>query len=132
MCGGHRYNGGPGNDIAGFARSGNHPIWAQLGKPTAAARQTQWYGFAANMDRCGSRPDAWTSWKTGADGDLEVLEASDGPDHLWGSDQDDVVWGRGGGDHIWGLLGDDEILGADGRDVIDGGGGNDRIRYGSQ
>ena len=49
---------GPGNDIAGFARSGNHAIWAQLGGPTAAARQTRGYGFAANMDLCGSRPHA--------------------------------------------------------------------------
>jgi Ca2+-binding RTX toxin-like protein len=132
VCGGHRYIGGPGFDIAGFARSGKHGIHAQLGKPTAPARQSKWYGFAANMDLCGSRPDAWTSWKTGADGDLEVLEASDGPDYLYGTDENDVIWGRGGGDHIWGYEGDDEILGADGRDVIDGGGGNDTISYGSQ
>ena len=132
VCGGHRYIGGPGFDIAGFARSGNHPIHAQLGKTTSKAHQTQWYGFAANMDLCGGRPDAWTSWKTGADGDLEVLEASDGPDYLWGSDQNDTIWGRGGGDHIWGLDGDDDILGADGNDVIDGGDGNNKISYGSQ
>jgi len=132
VCGGHRYIGGPGHDIAGFARSGDHAIWAQLGGVTSAAHQTQWYGFAANMDLCGSRPDAWTSWKTGADADLEVLEASDGPDHLWGSDQNDTIWGRGGGDHIWGFDGDDEILGADGNDVIDGGKGNNTIRYGDQ
>jgi Ca2+-binding RTX toxin-like protein len=132
VCGGHRYIGGPGNDIAGFARSGSHGIWAQLGRPTSAAHQTQWYGFAANMDLCGSQQTAWTSWKTGQDADLETLEASDGPDHLWGTDEDDVIWGRGGGDHIWGFDGDDEILGADGRDVIDGGSGHNTIRYGSQ
>ncbi len=132
VCGGHRYIGGPGHDIAGFARSGNPGIWAQLGGPTAKERQTTWYGFAANMDKCGSRPDAWTSWKTGADADLEVLEASDGPDHLWGSDGNDTIWGRGGGDHIWGLDGNDEILGADGRDVIDGGPGRNVIHYGAQ
>src|SRR5262249_2000282 len=100
--------------------------------PTAKSRQTKWYGFAANMDLCGNRPDAWTSWKTGVDGDLEILEASDGPDYLWGSDEADAIWGRGGGDHIWGWGGDDEILGADGRDVIDGGDGNNDIHYGSQ
>jgi Ca2+-binding RTX toxin-like protein len=132
VCGGHRYIGGPGFDIAGFARSGRHGIHAQLGKPVAASRQTQWYGFAANMDLCGSQKSAWTSWKTGADGDLEVLEASDGPDFLYGTDKNDVIWGRGGGDHIWGYDGDDEILGADGTDVIDGGDGNDTIKYGSQ
>lgn len=132
VCGGHRYIGGPGNDIAGFARSGSHPINAQLGGPTAQARQTKWYGFAANMDLCGSKPDAWTSWKTGQDADLETLEASDGADHLWGTDGDDVIWGRGGGDHIYGFDGDDEILGADGNDVIDGGAGDNTIKYGSQ
>jgi Ca2+-binding RTX toxin-like protein len=132
VCGGHRYIGGPGHDIAGFARSGKHGIWAQLGGKTAAHEQTQWYGYAANMDLCGNQKSAWTSWKTGADADLEVLEASDGPDHLWGSDENDTIWGRGGGDHIWGLGGDDTILGADGRDVIDGGDGDNHISYGSQ
>lgn len=132
VCGGHRYIGGPGHDIAGFARSGKPGIWAQLGGPTSAAHQTQWYGFAANMDLCGSRHDAWTSWKTGADADLEVLEASDGPDHLWGTDGDDTIWARGGGDHVWGFDGDDEILAADGRDVVDPGTGNDHVSYGSQ
>jgi Ca2+-binding RTX toxin-like protein len=132
VCGGHRYIGGPGFDIAGFARTGSHPIHAQLGKKTAAAHQTKWYGFAANMDLCGSKQEAWTSWKTGVDGDLEVLEASDGADYLWGSDQNDTIWGRGGGDHIWAYDGDDDILGADGKDVIDGGDGANTIKYGSQ
>ena len=132
VCGGHRYIGGPGFDIAGFARSGRHGIHAQLGGVTRAAHQTAWYGYAANMDLCGNKMSAWTSWKTGKDADLEVLEASDGPDYLWGDDENDTIWGRGGGDHIYGLLGDDDILGADGRDVIDGGGGNDKISYGAQ
>ena len=132
VCGGHRYIGGPGNDIAGFARSGNPAIHAQLGGPTSQAHQTKWYGFAANMDLCGSKPEAWTSWKTGSDADLETLEASDGADDLWGTDGDDTIWGRGGGDHIWGFDGDDEILGADGRDVIDGGAGNNNIKIGNQ
>ena len=132
VCGGHRYIGGPGHDIAGFARSGTPAIWAQLGRTTSAAHQTQWYGFAANMDICGSRKDAWTSWRTGDQGDLEVLEASDGPDHLWGSDLNDTIWGRGGGDHMYGLDGNDELLGADGRDVIDPGAGNNTVKFGSQ
>jgi Ca2+-binding RTX toxin-like protein len=132
VCGGHRYIGGPGNDIAGFARSGKHAIWAQLGGKTSAAHQTQWYGYAANMELCGSKHEAWTSWKTGADADLETLEASDGPDHLWGSDLDDVIWSRGGGDHVWGYDGDDEILAADGTDVVDGGEGDNTIKRGNQ
>lgn len=132
VCGGHRYIGGPGHDIAGFARSGKPAIWAQLGGPTSQAHQTQWYGFAANMDLCGSVHAAWTTWKTGDAADLEVLEASDGPDHLWGTDGPDTIWSRGGGDHVWGFDGDDEILAADGRDVVDGGEGDNHISYGSQ
>jgi Ca2+-binding RTX toxin-like protein len=129
VCGGHRYIGGPGRDIAGFARSGFHAINAQLGGPSKL--QTKWYGAAANMDLCGSKPGAWTTWKTGVDADLEVLEASDGPDHLWGDDRANTIWGRGGGDHIYGLGGDDVLLGADGNDVIDGGAGNNQVSYGT-
>lgn len=116
VCGGHRYLGGPGNDIAGFARSGTHDIWAQLGGP--APNRTQWWGFAANMDLCGDHPAAWTSWKRGEDADLETLEASDGNDHLWGDSRSDTIWGRGGADHIDGEGGRDTILGADGNDTI--------------
>ncbi|MEO8702822.1 MAG: calcium-binding protein [Kofleriaceae bacterium] len=129
VCGGHRYIGGPGRDIAGFARSGKHPIHAQLGGP--AAFKSDWWGFAANVDLCPAKAD-WTSFRTGIAADLEVLEASDGPDHLWGDDRANVVWGRGGGDHIFGLDGDDELLGADGTDVIDGGRGHNDISYGNQ
>lgn len=123
VCGGHRFLGGPGHDIAGFARSGEHPIHAQLGGP--AKLRTEWWGKAANMDLCGNLMGRWTTFRSGDTADLEVLEGSDGPDHLWGDDGPNVVWGRGGGDHLYGLAGDDKILGADGRDVIDGGGGDD-------
>ena len=41
VCGGHRYIGGPGHDIAGFARSGKHAIYAQLGGPSKRTK-TQW------------------------------------------------------------------------------------------
>ncbi|MEO8551762.1 MAG: calcium-binding protein, partial [Kofleriaceae bacterium] len=113
VCGGHTYIGGPGRDIAGFARSGKHAINAQLGGP--AQNHTTWYGKAANLDLCGSKPGAWTDFKNkGQAADLEILEASDGPDHLWGDDRSNTIWGRGGGDHIFGLGGDDTILGADG------------------
>jgi Ca2+-binding RTX toxin-like protein len=128
VCGGHRYIGGPGRDIAGFARSGNPAINAQLGGP--AKTKTKWWGKAANMSLCGNLPGRWTTFKTGVDADLEVLEASDGPDHLWGDDRANVLWGRGGGDVMYGLGGDDELLGADGNDKIYGGDGNNTIRYG--
>ncbi|HEY4241608.1 MAG TPA: hypothetical protein VGM88_17420 [Kofleriaceae bacterium] len=129
VCGGHRYIGGTGHDIAGFARSGFHPIHAQLGGPTTT--KTQWWGYAANMDLCGGNMNQWTSWKRGVDADLEVLEASDGPDYLWGDDRNNTIWGRGGGDHIYGLGGDDVLLGADGNDVIDGGPGHNTISRGA-
>jgi Ca2+-binding RTX toxin-like protein len=128
VCGGHRYIGGPGRDIAGFARSGYHPIHAQLGG--VVQLKTQWWGFAANMDLCGDDKSAWTSWKRGKDADLEVLEASDGADYLWGDDGANTIWGRGGGDHMYGLGGNDTLLGADGHDVIDGGPGHNTISYG--
>lgn len=128
VCGGHRYIGGPGRDIAGFARSGKPAIHAQLGGP--ATTKTRWWGKAANMDLCGNLPGRWTTFKTGVDADLEVLEASDGPDHLWGDDRANVLWGRGGGDVIYGLGGDDELLGADGNDKLYGGAGNNTIKYG--
>ncbi len=130
VCGGHTYIGGKGHDIAGFARSGNHPIHAQLHGPSSY--KSDWYGFAANLDLCPDKKD-WTVFKYQGDAaDLEVLEASDGADYLWGDDNNNTIWGRGGGDHIWGLGGDDTILGADGRDVIDGGSGNNTISRGDQ
>jgi Ca2+-binding RTX toxin-like protein len=130
VCGSHRFIGGTGFDIAGFARSGRHAIHAQLGGP--AQYQSTWWGFAANMDLCGSLPGRWTSFRRGVAADLEVLEASDGPDRLWGDDRANVIWSRGGGDRVWALGGDDEIRGADGRDVLDGGSGDNDISYGAQ
>lgn len=130
VCGGHRYIGGPGHDIAGFARSGHHPIHAQLGGP--ATTKTNWWGFAANMDLCGSHPERWTSWRRGKGADLEVLEASDGDDRLWGDDRNDVIWARAGADKVWSLGGNDEIRGGDGRDELHGGSGRNDIHYGNQ
>jgi Ca2+-binding RTX toxin-like protein len=126
VCGGHTYIGGDGFDIAGFARSGKHSIHAQLGG--ASQLKTTWWGKAANMDLCGNMPSAWTTMHP----DLEVLEASSGPDYLWGDDEANTIWGRAGGDHIWGLGGNDTLVGADGNDVIDGGGqAGDKISYGA-
>ncbi|HEY5922697.1 MAG TPA: calcium-binding protein [Kofleriaceae bacterium] len=128
VCGGHRFLGGDGHDIAGFARSGKPAIHAQLGGP--ARLQTQWYGFAANLDKCGSRRDRWTSWKTGVEADLEVLESSEGNDKLWGDDRNNVLWGRDGNDEMYGLGGNDELLGALGTNQMDGGDGDDDVRDG--
>lgn len=131
VCGGHTYIGGKGHDIAGFARSGIHPIHAQLGGP--AQLMTKWWGFAANMDLCGSTPSAWTKFaKRNDQADLEVLEASDGDDYLWGDDHNNVIWGRKGNDHIWGLGGNDTILGANGYDEIGGGPGDNDVSKGDQ
>lgn len=130
VCGGHRYIGGPGHDIAGFARSGRHAIHAQLGGP--ARYQSKWHGFAANMNLCGSRRGRWTSWRTGAGADLEVLEGSDGPDRLWGDNRNNVIWARAGNDRVWSLDGDDEIRGGDGADRLDGGRGRNNITFGAQ
>src|SRR6185295_17198559 len=88
------------------------------GGPVTAPNKTRWWGRAANMDKCGGAEKAWTTFKTGKDADLEVLEASDGADHLWGDDRPNVIWGRGGGDTIDALGGADEVLGADGNDDI--------------
>jgi Ca2+-binding RTX toxin-like protein len=129
VCGGHRFIGGTGHDIAGFARSGKPAINAQLGGPSRL--KTDWWGFAANLDKCGSRKDRWTSWKTGVDADLEVLEASEGADHLWGDDRNNVIWGRDGNDQMFGLGGDDELLGALGTNHMDGGDGDDDVRDGN-
>jgi Ca2+-binding RTX toxin-like protein len=130
VCGGHRFIGGNGQDIAGFARSGKYGIHAQLGGPSNL--KTNWYGKAANMQLCGNLPGRWTTWKTGVDADLEVLESSDGPDRLWGDDRANVIWSRGGGDIVYALGGNDEIRGADGNDKLYGGAGNNNITYGAE
>ena len=75
-------------------------------------------------------PGRWTSFRTGEAADLEVLEASDGPDNLWGDDRNNVIWGRGGGDRMFGLGGNDELLGADGNDTIVDNDGTNDISYG--
>ena len=56
VCGGHKYIGGDGDDIAGFARSGYHPIHAQLAGPSTL--KTDYWGYAANMDLCGNEKSA--------------------------------------------------------------------------
>lgn len=116
-CGKHELHGGGGTDIAGFARSGRFPIKAQLGGK--AAVETSFHGKAFNPDLCGAADGTFIA------GDLEILEAADGDDELWGNDESNQIWGREGDDEIHGLGGNDVVKGAKGKDRIFGGQGRD-------
>jgi Ca2+-binding RTX toxin-like protein len=127
-CGDHLNSGGGGKDIAGFARSGKFDLTAQLAGSAAIVKD--FHGRAFNPQLCGMEKG------THFEDDLEILEAADGDDELYGNDQPNTIWGRegndvihglGGNDVLWGLLGDDSIYGGDGKNAILGGGGNDRI-----
>lgn len=119
-CGGHLYSGGGGKDVAGFARSGRFDLKAQLaGK---ASRKTAFQGKAFNPQLC----DAGLGTRFLED-DLEILEAADGNDELWGNDAPNTIWGREGDDVIHGLGGDDLLMGLLDHDTIYGGEGNDTI-----
>lgn len=111
-CGNHEFHGGDGFDIAGFARSGDLPITAQLGG--SAETKKPFHGRAFNPALC---PDFMT-WGTTIASDLEVLEAAGGHDELWGDDGPNTIWGRGGNDEIHPLGGHDDVRGADGFDQI--------------
>jgi Ca2+-binding RTX toxin-like protein len=103
LCQGHQYDGGPGFDIAGFARYKFAPrngVTATLGGTATGA----------SRGSCSA---------TRLAGDLEILEGSDGPDVLGGTNgKDPLILGRGG---------DDTIRGNGGADTIDGGSGNDSL-----
>ena len=129
-CGAHVFSGGPGWDIVGFARSGEFDIHAQLGGPSA--NPMPYHGRAFNPALC---PD-FDRFGTRIDGDLEVLEGSQGNDILVGDDTDNTIWGRlgndtilgqGGNDILDGLDGNDEIFGGAGQDVMSGGQGANQI-----
>jgi Ca2+-binding RTX toxin-like protein len=60
--------------------------------------------------------------------DLEILEAADGDDELWGNDASNIIWGREGDDRIHGLGGDDVLDGLIGDDWLFGGAGDDKLR----
>lgn len=122
-CGKHLFSGGPGKDIAGFARSGRFSIKAQLNGPAAVV--TGFHGKAFNPALCGA--DDGTRMKD----DLEILEAADGNDELWGNDEPNEIWGREGNDEIHGLGGNDIIKGLMDDDRIFGGGGNDTLLPGT-
>jgi Ca2+-binding RTX toxin-like protein len=121
-CGGHTFNGGPGIDIAGFARVGARSIHAQLGGPILDSNRSPFYGKAflpgvCNVDKYG------TTLLPG----LEILEGSKGDDKLLGDEKRNIIWGRQGNDIIRGLGGNDILLGHDGSDKIWGGEGDDVI-----
>jgi Ca2+-binding RTX toxin-like protein len=131
-CGGHKFIGGPGWDIAGFARVGKtQRIRAQLGGP--AAQHGDFWGHAMSPDRCTmAQTNLFTTLVPG----LEVLEGGELDDQLFGDDENNVIWGRGGNDEIrgyggndWldGHSGDDKIYGGDGKDWMHGGEGNDEL-----
>ncbi len=112
LCQGHDYSGGPGFDIAGFARYSYAPkngIKATLG------------GTATDPARGNCRP-------THLANDLEILEGTDGPDMLTGTNgKDPLILGRGGDDVIHGMGGADDIDAGSGNDSLFGDSGFDTL-----
>jgi Ca2+-binding RTX toxin-like protein len=112
VCQGHDYNGGPGFDIAGFARYRYAPkngVKAALG------------GAASDPDRKDCAPSHLGN-------DLEILEGSDGADTLSGTNgKDPLILGRGGNDTIHGMGGADTVDGGGGIDSLYGDGGFDTL-----
>jgi Ca2+-binding RTX toxin-like protein len=100
-CAGHSLSGGPGNDVAGFARAGVG-IKARIG------------GAATLL--AGGCP---TAARSTIAGDHEVLEGTPKADRLTGSAGAETIWGREGNDLIIGLGGADQLQGFAGRDLID-------------
>jgi Ca2+-binding RTX toxin-like protein len=112
VCQGHDYNGGPGFDIAGFARYKFAPK----------------NGVKATLGGTASDPDRGNCTPSHLDNDLEILEGSEGPDILTGTNgKDPLILGRGGNDVIHGMGGADDIDGGDGIDSIYGDGGFDTL-----
>lgn len=125
-CGGHRFRGGAGWDIAGFARVGDRSIHAQLGGPLRASDRSPFYGKSFLPGVCNPN-----KYGTTLEPGLEVLEGSKGNDKLLGDDKTNVIWGRQGNDIIRGFGGRDVLNGHEGNDQIWGGGGDDLISGGS-
>jgi Ca2+-binding RTX toxin-like protein len=125
-CAGHHYQGGPGQDIAGFARMGDkYRVWAQLGGP--AQNPSSFHGRAYSPGTCGANPAQWTVLDPG----LEILEGGSLDDRLFGNDGPNIIWGREGNDEIRGYGGNDVVEGGPGSDALYGGPGQDIIRGGS-
>jgi Ca2+-binding RTX toxin-like protein len=99
-CTGDSLTGGPGTDIAGFARS-KVGVSAVLGG-----------SVTLRSGRCpAGRPSTIAA-------DTEVLEGSEEADRLIGSPNPDTIWGRGGPDELIGRAGADILEGFGGRDFI--------------
>lgn len=109
-CGGHVYLCGGGRDVAGFARSGDRDITAQLGGPTK--NKQAFHGWAYNPAVCGIMQG------TRLHDGCEILEGSAGDDVLHGDDGDNIIWGRKGDDKITGNEGTDSLCGHEGADLI--------------
>jgi Ca2+-binding RTX toxin-like protein len=125
-CGHHHYQGGPGEDIAGFARVGtNYRVWAQLGGDAKDA--SPFHGRAYSPGTCGDDSNRWTILDPG----LEILEGGSLDDRLFGNDGPNIIWGREGDDEIRGYGGGDVVEGGPGHDELYGGAGQDIIRGGS-
>jgi Ca2+-binding RTX toxin-like protein len=100
-CAGHTFSGGPGTDIAGFARSAIG-VRARIGHLATLAG-----------GGCGAGEP------TTIQIDHEVLEGTSRADRLVGSPRGETLWGRGGNDRLIGNGGADILDGFDGRDRID-------------
>ncbi len=122
-CGGHTFRGGRGVDIAGFARSPDLPIYAQLGGDADDPKEFR--GYSYNPDRCG-----FVAYGTHLEPGLEILEGADGADRLFGNHGPNVIWAWGGADTVGGDGGDDTLEGHLGADDLDGNAGADVLRGG--
>lgn len=122
-CGRHRYSGGAGLDIAGFARVGARRIHAQLNGPIRTADKSPFFARAFLPGVCDV-----SQYGTILDDDLEILEGSKGNDQLYGNENDNIIWGRQGNDLLRGFGGDDVLYGHEGSDRVHGGEGDDRER----
>ena len=119
-CGGHHYSGGPGIDIAGFARVGDRKIHAQLNGNISVAHKSKFFGKAFLPGVCHVDLHG-----THLEDDLEILEGSKGNDMLLGNEEDNIIWGRQGNDTLAGFGGEDVLLGHQGADQVHGGTGDD-------
>jgi Ca2+-binding RTX toxin-like protein len=99
-CAGDTFSGGPGTDVAGFARS-RVGIRAKLGGSATLADGRCPGGHATPIRL-----------------DNEVLEGTDRADRLIGSRQSETIWGRGGNDVLTGRTGADIMEGFAGSDLI--------------
>jgi Ca2+-binding RTX toxin-like protein len=109
-CGGHDFQGGPGEgDIAGFAQSTDQGVTATIG------------GLAAGRSQSPCPP-------TRVRGDNEVLEGTQHPDILYGDGKANaLILGNEGDDILYGYGGADVLRGEAGHDALYGGGGADKL-----